>query len=130
MRLAVLAGCVLLLAASSGRQARTKVVPYGKRVHYEKGKTLHFADLDLVYVGPRHEASDVFPNGFDYQDFDVTQGEHTIQVSWTSGTGDLGPTFFKRNGHEYALELKISQWQEPLNWFGPDELILWKDPKY
>jgi len=127
LSLFALLGSTDLTAGPAKKGAKT--VPYGEPVHYEKGLPLHFKDLDLVYLGTRHVTSEVFPNGFDYEDFDVVQGEHTITIYWTSGTGDIGPTYFQRSGHKYALELRISQWAKPGRGLASDELMLWKDPK-
>jgi len=41
------------------------------------------------------------------------QGEQTI--SWSAGTGDIGPTLFRVGSEQYALELKHSDKLGSLN---------------
>jgi hypothetical protein len=84
---------------------KNSTAAYGTKVKYSKGATIRFPDFDLVYIGTRKEASKVFPNGFTYQDFKVSQGSTSDTVSWSSGTGLIAPRQFKFRGGTYQLML-------------------------
>lgn len=88
---------------AGGRQA-----PYGARVRYRKSATIHFPDFDLTFLGERREASTRYPRGFLYYDFRAASPTESRTVSWTSGTGLIGPAAFEIAGKRYLLELKHS----------------------
>jgi hypothetical protein len=101
-----------------------KRAEYGQRVRFGIGQQLHFPDFTLTYVGERHVASEVFPRGFTYHDFKITHGEEEAQVSWSSGTGEIGPVFFEVEGEEYQLELRYS---DKLGQLAENQLVIWDD---
>jgi hypothetical protein len=53
-------------------------------------------------------SSDLFPNGFLYHDFSVVTTSDTSTISWSAGTGDIGPTPFTVGSERYFLELERS----------------------
>ena len=106
----------LLLGTSSACQSvwgarlaawfdQTRTAEYGEKVIYFQGQPIAFPDFTLTYQGERHVASDKYPRGFDYQDFQVTAGDETQIVSWSSGTGAIGPSFFTIADRQYQLDL-------------------------
>lgn len=56
-------------------------------------------------------------------DFKVYQGSQSQLISWSSGTGDIGPTLFELAGNRYALELAMS---DKLGILDENELVLWR----
>src|SRR5258708_456840 len=80
----------------------------GARVAYKKDAPIQFPAFTLTYIGDRRVVPEKFPHGFLYYDFRVTSAHGTQTVSWTSGTGDIGPVLFRVDGEEFALELRIS----------------------
>src|SRR5688500_15306946 len=67
---------------------------YGVRTDFVEGTTLHFRDFDLVYAGRRHVTPPQFPRGWWAYDF-IVKSDGTVQrVSWSAGTGDIGPVRF------------------------------------
>lgn len=130
LRLVLLSGLVaaLVLAAQlcvSCGPAGPVSAAYGAQVRYRPGQMLRFPDLTLVYRGERQgNAGPQFPRGFTYHDFRAEQGEDSQDVSWTAGTGDIGPTVFEFAGHTYRLELRQS---DELGRLADDELVLWQD---
>ncbi len=99
---AVLAAGLLLSACAAPGGATSA---YDSRVKYQKGAAISFPDFDLTYLGSRHQASRVFPHGFNYQDFRVSRGATAITVSWSSGTGLIVPRSFSFGGKKYLLHL-------------------------
>ena len=96
---------------------------YGTRVKYEVGKKIEFPDFTIEYVGERRKSGPVFPRPFLYYDFKVTQGKTEKTVSWTAGTGDIGPMDFEIGGKHYQIELRHS---DKLGNLKDDELVIWQ----
>ena len=104
---------------------------YGSIVTFKKGDKIEFADLNVEYTGDRDVKSN-FSNGnsftFHYKDFTVSEPgnpDNKKTVSWTSGTGDIGPVEFELNNKKFSLELAHS---EKLNkWLKEDEMIINKN---
>jgi len=112
--------------AAAARKAAPSVAPaYAARVSFKRGIPLRFPDFELTFTGERHAASPQFPRGFRYHDFRVVRGRGSQMVSWTSGTGDLGPVRFTVGTRVYALELRQS---DKLGKLRDDELVVTKDP--
>lgn len=123
LTLLLLFGCVVPLpkALAPAGLPQAAVVDYGQKIAYVPGQTLHFPDFTLTYVGARHEASALFPHGFDFEDFQIERASERYTVSWSSGTGDVGPTFFAVQGKSYRLELVYSA---QFTWLAANELVI------
>ena len=98
---------------------------YGEKIHYAQGEALNFPDLTIEFVGKREApiTSD-YPQGMTFYDFKVYQGTQAQLISWSAGTGDIGPTLFELAGNRYALELAMS---DELGSLAEDELVLWQE---
>lgn len=117
-RLCRFAFVVLLgLAGAFGGDA----VGYGTKVPFTKNTELHFPDFVLTYVGERRVAPDRYPRGFLFHDFRVTTSKGSQTVSWSSGTGDIGPAPFAVNGARFTLELGHA---DQLGRLKPAELVI------
>ena len=105
--------------------APADLAAYGAKVRYQQGKPLSFPDLTLEFRGERQvDAGPRYPRGFVYHDFRARQGDEVLDVSWSAGTGDIGPTVFEFAGRTYRLELRQS---DKLGRLADDELVLWQD---
>lgn len=96
---------------------------YGQRVSYKKGQTLAFPDAELTFLGSRRVASAVYPRGFLYYDFKAASHGATKDISWSGGTGEIGPLSFEVDGKKFVLELKHSDAFK--GWLKDDELVFW-----
>lgn len=96
---------------------------YGTRVKYAAGKKIEFPDFTIEYIGERRTTLPVYPRGFLYYDFKVSKGNVARKVSWTSGTGLIGPMPFEIGGKHYQLELRHSNKLGNLN---DNELVIWQ----
>ena len=94
---------------------------YGTKVTFKKARPLTFPDFILLYVGERRAASRRYPRGFLNRDFIVSTDSERIAVSWSAGTGDIGPALFTIAGKEYGLELVRS---DSLGRLKPNELVV------
>ncbi len=115
--LAALAGCAgvfLFLNTAQGAD-------YGVKTAFQKNVALIFPDFDLTYLGERSVSGGKFPRPFIYSDFRVARGSHSQTVSWSSGTGDIGPANFIFGGKNYALELRLSDRRGKL---GDNQLVI------
>lgn len=123
LTLLLLFGCVVPLpnALSPAGLPQATVADYGQKIAYTPGQALHFPDFTLTYVGARHEASALFPHGFDFEDFQIARADEQYTVSWSSGTGEVGPTFFAVQGKTYRLELVYS---DQFAWLAANELVI------
>jgi len=99
-------------------------VAYGQKVRFARSQPLQFPDFTLTSLGERHETLAYFPAGITFMDFQVGRAAEGFTISWSSGTGDIGPTAFAAWGKRYRLELRHS---DELGWLGEDELVLWSD---
>ena len=107
-------------ACSSGRGSGSA---YGTKVKFSKGATLSFSDFDLTYTGIRKVPSSAYPRGFTFHDFEAARGGTIKRVSWSSGTGDIGPTVYQFDGKEFWLELSRS---EKLGKLAENEMVIWR----
>jgi hypothetical protein len=96
---------------------------YGTRVKYKAGQKIQFPNFTIEYVGERRQKSPVYPRGFLYYDFKVGSGKTEKTVSWTAGTGDIGPVAFELGSKRYQLELRRSDKLGKLN---DNELVIWQ----
>jgi hypothetical protein len=115
---------VLALAGlvSCGHAASEQKASYGTRVRYP-GEKIEFPDFTVEYVGERRKTVSVYPRGFLYYDFKVRIGNIEKVVSWSSGTGDIGPVEFEIGGKRFLLELRHS---DKLGKLKENELVIWK----
>jgi len=103
----LLLACLFASASWSGATTPDGAA-YGARVKFSVGRTLHFPDFDLTYVGKRHVTPPQYPRGWWIHDFKVRAKSGEQTVSWSAGTGDIGPTRFKVNGTDFQIELSRS----------------------
>jgi hypothetical protein len=118
-RLCLLGFVIAMVAVACGPEGRA--ADYGAKVAFKKGVAVTFPDFVLTYLGERQVSSKVYPRGFTHHDFQVGSGADAQQISWSSGTGDIGPTMFKVGAKQFALELSRSDKLGPLK---PNELVV------
>ena len=106
---------------SCGYAASEEKAAYGTRVKYRPGQKIEFPDFAVVYVGERRKTVPVYPRPFIYYDFKVRKGNAEKMVSWTIGTGLIGPMEFKIGGKHCQLELRHSNKLGKLN---DNELVI------
>jgi hypothetical protein len=108
---------------SCGHAASEQKASYGARVKYRTGEKIEFPDFTIDYVGERRKTLPVYPRGFLYYDFKVRTANIEKVVSWSSGTGDIGPVQFEIGGKHYQLELRHS---DKLGKLKDNELVIWQ----
>jgi len=119
--------CLVVLIAMTGCHRASPQAPpaYGVKVRYALNQPLAFPDLSLEFIGERKvDTAPQFPRGFVYYDFKVRQGDQEQIISWSEGTGDIGPTSIQIGGQRYLLERVMSDTLGPL---AEDELVLWPE---
>lgn len=116
---------LFLIIGGACNQASTQPPIYGTKIQYDQGQPLSFPDVTLEFVGKREAPlSDNYPQGITFYDFKVYQGNQAQLVSWSAGTGDIGPTLFELSGNKFVLELAMS---DTLGSLDVDELVLWQE---
>jgi hypothetical protein len=110
-----------LLAAGAAIGADPPLAAYGTKVTFGKDAPIRFKDFELTYVGQHRETTAVYPRGFLYHDFRVVSGGVERKVSWTAGTGEVGPARFELPGGAYLLELV---WSETAGRLSQDQLVI------
>jgi hypothetical protein len=103
--------------------AANRISAYGSKVSFNRAQPLQFPDFTLEYAGERRVSSKQFPRGFLYHDFIVSGASERITVSWSAGTGDIGPVVFTVAGKQFSLELVVS---DNLGRLKPNELVITK----
>jgi hypothetical protein len=112
---------IALGALSANSFAAGAVNAYGTKVSFTKARPLQFPDFILEYAGERRQSSERFPRGFVYYDFIASTASERITVSWSAGTGDIGPAIFTIARKQFWLELVMS---DTLGRLKPDELVI------
>ena len=103
---------------------------YNEKISYADGKEIKFPDFSIKFIGTREVK---YPKDTDSQlkmtiyDFEVAKGETKKKISWSSGTGDIGPTFFEIGGGNYVLELSKSDILGAIN---EGNFVVWKKVDY
>jgi hypothetical protein len=108
-----------ILASYAGDSPGT--VAYGSKVRFGLDRTLRFPDFEMTYLGKRHVTPPQYPRGWWIHDFKVRGKDGEQTVSWSAGTGDIGPTRFKVNGADFQIELSRS---DKLGSLRDDELVV------
>jgi hypothetical protein len=108
---------------SCGYAAPAQNVSYGTRVKYSTGEKIEFPDFTIAYVGERRKSLPVYPRGFIYYDFKISNGNTEKMISWTSGTGLIGPMQFEMGEKHYQLELRHSH---QLGKLADNEVVIWR----
>ena len=108
---------------------KNSTAKFGEKIKFTKDAPIHFEDFSLTYNGERRVISDL-ANGsnpsfreFVFYDFKVQTEKEEKTVSWSSGTGDIGPAAFEIGGKKYELELRVS---DKLGKLAAAELVVWK----
>ena len=115
---------VLMIMVACNRTS-TQPPMYGIKIQYAQRQPLNFPDVTLEFVGKRESpASSDYPRSMTFYDFKVYQGSQAQLISWSAGTGDIGPTLFELAGNKCALELAMS---DKLGSMDEDELVLWRE---
>jgi hypothetical protein len=126
----VLLCCMFLNICGINPTTDGQIQKYGEKVSYSSGKEIKFPDFSIKFLGKREEK---YPNEkkselkMIFYDFEVTKGETKKKISWSSGTGDIGPTFFEIEGANYVLELSQS---DILKSLGEGNFVIWKKADY
>ena len=92
---------------------------------YKKGAPVVFPDFALTYLGERRKAAPPYPRDFIYQDFRVSAAQGEQIVSWSAGTGAIGPALFNVGKKKFALELS---WSDKLGRLSKGELVMTQMP--
>jgi len=115
---------LILTTLLSCNPASIQRFKYGAKIQYAQGEPLNFPDVTLEFIGiTETPSSDLYPRSmYDYE-FNVFDGNQSLIISWSAGTGDIGPTVFELDGKSYALELAMS---DKLGKLKKNELVLWR----
>jgi len=112
--------CICGLAATA-LSAEIIAANYATKLKFREGVALKFPDFELSYAGKHRVAGPAFPRGWWVHDFIARTGKAEQKLSWSSGTGDIGPTRFTVGGKSFALELSRSDKLGPLK---EDEIVV------
>jgi Deacetylase PdaC len=95
---------------------------YGVKVSYTKGQIIVFPDFGLKYVGQKKTLG---PNNASWSItdnvFEIMHGGDTKEISWSSGTGIIGPNPFDFENNKYTIEKAFS---EKLGKLAENELVI------
>jgi hypothetical protein len=121
----VLIYAIFLSLCGFNQSSENEMQKYGEKVSYTSGRELKFPDFSIKFAGQREVTG--APVRMTFYDFEVSKGETKKKISWSSGTGDIGPTFFEIGGESFVLELSQS---DLLKSIGEGNLVIWKKAGY
>ena len=117
----------LIVIFASGCNKLNNIAEYDNIVKFDNDVPIKFPDFEMTYVGERKDTS-IFPNGstftFTYNVFKLKNDIKSDSVTWTSGTGEIGPIYFEFSGSKYSIELKY--WEKQKKKLDEDELVITK----
>jgi hypothetical protein len=88
-------------------------------VHLKKDKPLNFPDFTITFTGERYQGTKFIML---FYEFKIKYQNEEKTISWSSGTGDLGPSRFTVNSKKFDLELKY--FEKNKKWLKQDELVI------
>ncbi|HWM26748.1 MAG TPA: hypothetical protein VNP98_18165 [Chthoniobacterales bacterium] len=112
---------LLATAVCASTAYSSDTVSYGSKVKFSADRTLRFPGFEMTYTGKRHVTPPQYPRGWWIHDFKVRGRGDEQTVSWSAGTGDIGPTRFRVNGVDFQVELSRS---DKLGSLREDELVV------
>jgi hypothetical protein len=123
-RKTVVLAMILATIASCARSPSSPVeAAYDAKANFREGRVCRYPDFELTYLGRRHVTPPQYPRGWWRYDFKVSGGTGEQIVSWSAGTGDIGPAQFTVGGMAFNLELV---WSEKRGKLDDDELVVSK----
>jgi hypothetical protein len=120
-------GCALTAASDQG------FARYGRWQTYSLKEPLHYPDFDLLFIGK--DAGSLYPGatgdlhrmGFIYR-FSISSDNSSTTASWSSGTGDIGPTLFEIDGKRFFLEMVFSDYLKKSK--SEDQVAIWSESEF
>ena len=111
--------------------AETRDARYGRWETYSSTNVLKYPDFELRFIGS--ERGPLFPGSTthrmgDIYKFRITTKEAQQDVSWSSGTGDIGPISFEIGGESYILEMVHSVIFD--GFVSRDKVMLWRKSEW
>jgi hypothetical protein len=98
----------LLLSGLGAAAAPPEPLPYTQKTAYQKNKPLKFGDFTLTFLGERHVTPPQYSRGWTCYDFKVEHAGAVQTVTWSAGTGDIGPVEFQVGHQKFLLERATS----------------------
>ena len=122
----------IAIAAFSGcafiNQNEEKFSQYGKWQTYSSSQALHYPDFDLLCNETKEDSRPTdLPLGPIYY-FSISSKTSHVDVSWSSGFGDIGPTLFDIDGKKFFLEMINSDYLKR-----PDSdrvIVIWPESEF
>jgi hypothetical protein len=124
---AVVTLVILVLIVCGGvtrGRAAEGAAAYDAKVSFRPKQGLTFPDFTLVYKGEKNVKPPAGLRSWTVHEFTVTADEKEQAVSWSSGTGDIGPTPFSVGRKKFLLELSYS---DTLGRLKTGELVVRRD---
>jgi hypothetical protein len=120
----IILGSILL--TNFGQESNKNEASYNSKVKFELGKQIIFPDFIIEYTGKKTVPG---PNNAKWIMtifyFNLKNSEQTKQISWSSGTGDISPTFFEFNKVKFAIEMQYSE--KIKVWLKQNEFVISKE---
>jgi hypothetical protein len=93
---------------SNSTQSSTKA-EYGKVYTFDENTILEFPDFTITYMVITQKEFEAYGRSFTYHDFLVTDHSGNQQkIDWSSGLGEISPTFFTVGNIAFLLEMQGS----------------------
>jgi hypothetical protein len=129
IRLVLLLIVSLLMNVPSALSKQQDVkMEYGKPVTFKKNEAIKFKDFTLIYRGIRiQNVPKGIPLSNRIEQFEVVSPSGKSKfVEWSSGMGEIAPTFFRVDSKKFAIDLRSSPAVEDgkFNVMKDDQLVI------
>jgi hypothetical protein len=119
------------LSPTASVEYKGQEAKYGKWKRYSKEYFLIYPDLNLHYkgtsLGAFYPGSSTRRMGDEYN-FIAESGNHKVDISWSQGTGEIGPVFFTLADKNFVIEMERSEILD--QWALDDTLIIWLESEW
>lgn len=122
---------IAILGCSTMSSAKPGEARYGSWETYSSTDPLVYPDFKLRFLGfglSEQPLPDFPPMGQVYR-FLVFQGGLETTVSWSSGTGDIGPELFEISGRKFFLEM-ISSYHLREKAGSEQQIVVWPESEF
>ena len=110
--LLVLLSLIVSFPADSQGITPVKLHEFGRWHPYYENRIMPFPGFTLIFKGM--EPGDLYPGSTTRRlggrfKFFASSGSSSANITWSSGTGDIGPSGFRLDGKDYILEMVTSE---------------------
>jgi hypothetical protein len=103
---------------------------YREKVKFSRDTWIEFPDFDLLYLGMGVSTGGGMHVPIKSYYFKIVKGREENIISWTAGTGVIGPIPFEFNNNDYMIEMELMSFgRDGVDKLGRNELSISRTDK-